>query len=69
MAKTLQDFFLYKAVQVNQIADHSRFGINLPRNRDLHRIIMTVAMRVIAFAVDGLVLGCGHVIAVQPVRS
>ena len=69
MAKTLQDFFLHKAVQINQIADHPCLGINLPRNRDLHGVIVTVAMRVIAFAVDGLVLCGGHVIAVQPVRS
>ena len=69
MAKTFQDFFLHKAIQVNQIAYHPGPGINLPRDRNLQRVIVAVAIRVVALAVDGLVLFRGHVIAMQPVRS
>ena len=68
MVKTFQDFFMDKGIQIYQIANHARPRIYPARDRYLHGIIMAMAMRIVAFAVNGLVLRCSHCVAMQPMR-
>ena len=69
MVKALYDLALRKAVKVGQIADHSGRRINLSTDRDFYGVVMAVSVGVIAFAVEGLVLGVSRISKVQAVRS
>ena len=60
---------MHKGIQINQVADHAGPGIDPARHRDLHGIIVAVTVRIVALAIDGLVLRGGHFIAMQPMRS
>jgi hypothetical protein len=64
-----QDFARHETVQDRQIADHARARIHRTADRDFQRVVMTVAVRIVALAVGGAVLLGRHFLAVQPVRS
>ena len=55
-------------VQIDQVADHAVL-VYVAAKRDLQDVIVPVAVRVIALAVGGAVLGVRHVLAMQPVRG
>src|SRR5690349_22477695 len=69
MAKTFQNIFFHKRVQIGQIADHTRCRIHLAGHRDLHGIVVSVPVGVVALAVNSLILLIGQGIGMQPVRS
>jgi hypothetical protein len=62
------NFALHTFIEINQIADHAVF-IHLPADRDLEDVVVSVAVRIIALAVNGAVLRVGHLLAVQAMRS
>ncbi len=64
VAKTFQNICIYKGVQIGQIAHHPRTWIDLAGHGDLHRVIVSVPVGIVAFAVYGLVLLIGHGIGV-----
>src|SRR5438874_551506 len=55
-------------VEIHQIADHAVL-VYLPADRDFKHIIVPMPMRIIAFAVCGLVLRVRHLLAMQAMRS
>jgi len=60
---------LHAAIEVSQIADHSRDWIDLAAYRYLYDIVMAVAMGIAAFAIDGAILFLGIGIGVQAMRG
>ena len=58
---------MHKRIEIHQIANHAGTGIDSARNRDLHGIIVAVTVRIVALAIDGLVLRGRHFLAMQPV--
>src|SRR5260370_19696973 len=55
MIEWLDDFSRNVTVEIAQVRDHARRRINLSRYGDLHDVVMPMAVRVIALAVDSLV--------------
>src|SRR5215469_4476416 len=64
-----QHFPFHKTVEIDEVADHAGLLIDRAADRDLEMIVVSVTVGVVAFAIGGLVLGGGHLIAVQPVRG
>ncbi len=58
-----------KAIEIDQIADHAGLFVDWAAYGDLERVVVSVAVGVVAFAVDGLIFGFGHGIAVQTMRG
>src|SRR2546430_8220961 len=67
--ETFQDFALNKGVEISEIADHAATFIHRAADRDLQRVVVAVAIRIIALSVRRLILRFRHGIVVQPMRS
>ena len=67
--ETFQDFALNKGVEIGEIADHAATFIHRAADRDLQRVVVAVAIRIIALSVRRLILRFRHGIVVQPMRS
>ena len=67
--EALQNLALHETIQIHQVADHPRALVHRPADRDFERVVVTVAIRVVAFAVSCSVFRLGHGIAVQAVRG
>ncbi len=63
----VQHFPFDKAVQICQIANHAGARLDGAADRDFERVIVTVAMRIVALAVRSTIFFGGHLGAVQPV--
>ena len=56
-------------IQVGQVANHSRYRIHLAADRHLDDIVMSVAMRIAALAVDCAVFLFAVGVGVEAMRS
>src|SRR5229473_1619160 len=65
----IQNFALHEAVQIRHIANHAGGFIHSSAHGDLEPVIVSVPIRVIAFAIGERVLRIGHSVAVQTVRG
>jgi hypothetical protein len=64
----VENILLHKGVEIHQIADHSGLIVYLAAQPDLNRVVVTVAKRVIALAIDGAILVGRQLVAVQSMR-
>src|SRR5215471_12444598 len=69
VVQAFQYVVLHKGVQVGQIADHPCLSIHRTSHGNLQRIVVAMAVRIIALAVHSLVFLRRHGIAMQAVRS
>jgi hypothetical protein len=58
-----------EAVEIDEVADHAGGGIDGAADGDFEGVVVTVSVRVVAFAVSGDVFFGGHVGAMQAVRG
>jgi hypothetical protein len=56
MIEAVQDLPAHTIVDINQIADHPRRWVHLPADSDFHKIVVSVAMWIIALAICNFVL-------------
>src|ERR1700733_10570505 len=66
--ETLQQMCLRESIELSQIADHSGLRIYLAAKRDLHGVVVSVAVRIVAFPEHHNVLRSIVALRVQPVR-
>src|SRR5437016_3838787 len=69
MIEWLDDFSRDVTIEIVKMRNHAGRGINFPRYGDLHDVVMSVSIRIIALAIDSLVFGFIEMRAMQPVRS
>ena len=68
MIERLDHFALHEGIQIAQIRDHSRRRIHRPGHRYFHHVVVPVPVRIVALAIDALVLLLAELRAVQAVR-
>jgi hypothetical protein len=69
VVKTVDDVGLDTVIQVCPIADHPSHWIYLSSDRHFHDVVMTVAVRIAALAVDGAVLLLAVSLGVEAMRG
>ena len=67
--KAGEHFPFNKTVEVHKVADHASSGVYRTADGHFKGIVVSVAVRIVALAVDGAVLGLRHIFAVQAMRS
>jgi hypothetical protein len=68
MIESIHYFPLDASIKGNKIAHHSGLRINLTTYRNFDYIIVTVSMRVIAFAIDFTILLCAEYLVMETMR-
>jgi hypothetical protein len=56
MVKPIKQIGLRECIELSEVANHSCHGIDLATQCYLHRVVVAVTMRVVAFAEDGEVM-------------
>ena len=52
----LDHFPLHKQIQFTQVRDHTRLRIHRPRHSHFHNVVVSMSVRIAAFAINALVL-------------
>jgi hypothetical protein len=68
MVKSIDHVFLYATIQVGQIANHTRDWIHRAAHRNLNHIVMPMAVRIAALAVDFPVFLLAVGVGIQAMR-
>jgi hypothetical protein len=66
--EAVEDFGANTLVEIDDVADHSGVCDDGAADRDFDKIVVAVSVRIIAFAVGGLVLGVGERVGVEAMR-
>ncbi len=56
MVEFVEHLAFDKCIQIHKIRDHARGRVNVSRQADFHDVVMTVAMRIVAFPKDTAIL-------------
>ena len=57
MVKAIEEICLRERIEVCEVADHAGSGVDPTAQGDLHGVVVTVSVGVIAFTEDGAVFG------------
>jgi hypothetical protein len=69
VVKSINHRVLHAAIQVGQVANHSRNRINLPAYRYLNDVVMPVAVGIAALSVHGVILFLVVSLGIQTMRG